>query len=569
VTESDSNQNRQMKFIVVDDEEIVLSLVRDALEDAGYIIELANGSREALEKIGKEYFDFILTDIRMPDCDGIELVRKAKKINPTLGVIFMTGYANLNTAKDAIKEGAYDYIMKPFELKEMRQAVNNAIAKKQKDTEKALSNELNRISDLNQLMYTVGDRNSLIRLSLGFAMMQSKAPKGCIAFSTENENEIGVISTDNLNNKGFDETFKKYDKDYFKLILEDFNAPFFTASLQDHPLYMEYNQDAAIGNIVIPRWHIEGERLINIALKGCRKLYGFLILGFGNDSEPIKGSAIKFLTITANQIAISLENIALLEETRTAYCHLKDLQTQTIQLEKMAAKGQLSAEIGHELNNFLGVVAGNLSLMEHHLAHGNHQELDRYLKVAIENLNNIRKFSDGLMDFSNLSASMESCNINQLIKDTIGYLITQDRFDNIKIKFSPSEKEIVTRADIGQLQQLLYNLIYNSADAVRERPTPDEKKIEIKSSIDNENTFSIAVSDNGTGISEENIRIAFKERFTTKKSGHGLGLLVCRRIIENHKGRLDINSNPGEGTVITIAMPMAHAAAELRVPVGV
>ena len=62
---SASNQinNKQAKFIVVDDEEIVLSLVRDALEDSGYHIELAGGSREALDKIEKEYFDFILTDI--------------------------------------------------------------------------------------------------------------------------------------------------------------------------------------------------------------------------------------------------------------------------------------------------------------------------------------------------------------------------------------------------------------------------------------------------------------------------------------------------------------------------
>ncbi|MCP4706975.1 MAG: response regulator, partial [candidate division Zixibacteria bacterium] len=94
---SDNNQinDRQAKFIVVDDEEIVLSLVRDALEDSGYYIELAGGSLEALEKIEKEHFDFILTDIRMPDCDGIELVQKARQINPSLGVIFMTGYANL------------------------------------------------------------------------------------------------------------------------------------------------------------------------------------------------------------------------------------------------------------------------------------------------------------------------------------------------------------------------------------------------------------------------------------------------------------------------------------------
>jgi len=96
-------EGHSVKIIVVDDEDIVLSLVRDALEDAGYQIELANNSRLALQKMEREHFDFILTDIRMPECDGLELARKVREINPSIGVIFMTGYANLNTAKDAIK----------------------------------------------------------------------------------------------------------------------------------------------------------------------------------------------------------------------------------------------------------------------------------------------------------------------------------------------------------------------------------------------------------------------------------------------------------------------------------
>ncbi len=566
---NDNNQinDRQAKFIVVDDEEIVLSLVRDALEDSGYHIEIANGSREALEKIEKEYFDFILTDIRMPDCDGIELVQKARKINPSLGVIFMTGYANLGTAKDAIKEGAYDYIMKPFELNEMRQAVNNAVKKKQKDSEKAISSELNRLSDLNQLMYTVGDRKSLIRLSLGFAMMQSKAPKGCIVYRTDKEDEIGIISADKLIDNEFKESTIKCDKDYFELSSNELDAPFFVSSVHDHPLYKEF-QDKIIEQIVIPTWHKNGDRLINIALKGSRKLYGFVIMGFDGDEDSLKGSAIKFLSITANQIAISLENIALLEETRVAYRHLKDLQDQTIQLEKMATKGQLSAEIGHELNNFLGVVTGNLSLMEHHLGKGNYEELGRYLKSAVDNLGNIKKFSDGLMDFSTLSATMEPCDVNDVVNDTIEYLSTQKRFDNIKIAFVPFPESIFTKADIGQLQQLLYNLIYNSADALNEKSSADEKKIEISSILEsNGDKFSITVSDNGSGISDEFINIAFKERFTTKETGHGLGLMVCRRIIENHDGKLFIESKHGEGTIIKITMPLVSIESPQEVPV--
>ena len=186
-------------------------MARDALEDAGYEIGLASNADEAIFKMKREYFDFILTDIRMPGMTGLELSRLARNLIPTIGVIFMTGYANLNTAKDAIKEGAYDYIMKPFELNELRQAVKNAVKKKQKDTEKTLSSELDRLSDLNQLMYTISDRKSLMRLSLGFAMMQSKVSKGSIIFRNDNSNEIGIISISNLEKNEFGESIKLLD----------------------------------------------------------------------------------------------------------------------------------------------------------------------------------------------------------------------------------------------------------------------------------------------------------------------------------------------------------------------
>ena len=566
MSDSPSIDGRPVKLLVVDDEEIVLSLVRDALEDVGYEIELASGSQEALDKVSREYFDFMLTDIRMPDIDGIELAQKAREQNPSIGVIFMTGYANLNSAKTAIKEGAYDYIMKPFELNEMRQAVKNAVRKKSKDIEKTLNSELTRLSDLNQLMYTVGDRKSLLRLSLGFAIMQTKAKKGAIVFETENENEIGVIATEDLNQKGFEELTKTFDKNYLELNTDDVKAPFIITALEEHPLYKKF-KDTKIAEIVLPPWYENKCQLLNIALNGARKLYGFLIMGFPEDSESLKGSALKFLSITANQIAISLENIDLLEKTRTAYDRLKELQSQSIQLEKMAAKGQMSAEIGHELNNFLGVVSGNLSLMQHHLEKKNYDEIGKHLKAAQSNLANMKKFSNGLMDFSRMDSTFETCDLNTLIGDTVDYIKMQRHFADIDIQFNNSTLAIFTQADTGQMQQMMYNLIYNAADAIKEKTEVDRKSIKIETSIDPDgDEFTITVSDTGIGIPKKYIDAAFNKRFTTKKSGHGLGLMVCRRIIENHKGRLKINSTPDVGTTIKIIFPLRTQIQESEIP---
>lgn len=547
---------RSVRLLIVDDEEIVLSFARDALEDAGYEIELAASASEALKRVEREYFDFILTDIRMPEIDGLELARRAREKIPSVGIIFMTGYANLNTAKDAIKEGAYDYIMKPFELNELRQAVKNAVGKKQKDTEKTLSGELNRLSDLNQLMYTVSDRRSLMRLSLGFAMMQGKASRGSIVFRSGNENEIGIITTDNLKENKFQESFQRYDRDYFDFDSKELNAPFIINSINQHPLCRKFSsQDVA--SFLIPPWHIESHMLANIALKRGPNLYGFLILGYPEGSETPSESEQKLLGITASQIAISLENIILLEESRDAYRRLKELQEQTIHLEKMATKGQMSAEIGHELNNFLGVVVGNLSLMQHHLDRKNYGELGKYLKVVVNNLDNIRKFTDGLVDFSGMESQFEGCDFNGLVEDVIEYLGAQRRFQDVEIEFKRSDAMIYTLADTGQIQQLLYNLLNNAADAMHERKDIQQKRIVITTTVNHDDRcYSLIINDNGQGIDKDKLEKAFKKRFTTKESGHGFGLLVCKRVVENHKGELKIDSSPGQGTTITIDFPI-------------
>ena len=556
------NEGRPIKILIVDDEEIVLSFARDALEEGDYEIELASSGLEALKKIEREYFDFILTDIRMPECDGIELAQKAREIIPSVGIIFMTGYANLNTAKDAIKEGAYDYIMKPFELNEIRQAVKNAVQKRQKDTEKTLSNELNRLSDLNQLMYTISDSRSLMRLSLGFALMQGKTGLGSVIFKANNSNEIGVISTENTAENSFVEVVKKYEIDYFDFDTKELNAPFIVQSIEEHPLYQKFG-DTKSASLLTPPWYKKGQKLVNIALKRGSKLYGFLILGYSQDSEEIKQSELKLLGITASQIAISLENIILLEESRDAYKRLKDLQDQSIQLEKMAARGQMSAEIGHELNNFLGVVMGNLSLMQFHLEKKDYCELGRYLQAVLNNLDNIKKFTTGLVSYAGVESNFSKCDINSLFSDTIEYLKAHSHFQNINIDLNLSSEKIEAMADTIQLQQLLYNLLHNAADANLDNEQSNDNSILVTVSQDIEKgMLKVNVKDSGKGIEPEHLKKAFNERFTTKKSGHGFGLLVCKKIIDNHQGQLNLESAPGQGTCISFEIPLQTSLEE-------
>jgi signal transduction histidine kinase/CheY-like chemotaxis protein len=562
VSEALHIDGRSIKILIVDDEDIVLSIARDTLEDAGCEVRVAENGEKALEYIQSEFYDFILTDIRMPGINGLDLAKEAREIIPSVGIIFMTGYANLDTAKDAIKEGAYDYILKPFEIDELRQAVKNAVTKKTKDTEKTISNELSRLSDLNQLMYTVNDRQSLMRLSLGFALMQGQTEKGSIVFRNTENNRVDIISTVEAEVNNYETGSVKCDCLRMDKTPDGLGAPIVITSIKEHPLYKADPNDE-LAAILSPTWHDDRTRMVQIPLKRGDKIYGLLILGYPCDGDEIKESSLKFLTITAGQIAISLENIILLEESRNAYARLQDLQDQALQLERMAVKGQMSAEIGHELNNFLGVMMGNLTLMEHNLEQNNYENLNKYIQKVIQNLDSIKKFTHGLMDFTKLQSKFEECSVGRLVEDIIDQLQTQNRFASVKIEYQRPESEISTLADSGQIKQLIYNLINNAGDALQAVNDDRDRLIMVNLTADViRREFILKVTDNGIGFNPETLSLAFQKRFTTKKSGHGFGLLVCRRIIDNHQGILTLDSHSQTGTTIEIKFPIRTISPE-------
>ncbi|MBN1299882.1 MAG: sigma-54-dependent Fis family transcriptional regulator [Melioribacteraceae bacterium] len=107
------------KILIVDDEKAIRDSLKVVLEDEGYITAIAQDGLEALEKIEKDDYDVVLTDIKMPNLDGMELLDKASKLSPNSFFIVMTAYASVKTAVEAMRIGAYDYLIKPIEFDDL------------------------------------------------------------------------------------------------------------------------------------------------------------------------------------------------------------------------------------------------------------------------------------------------------------------------------------------------------------------------------------------------------------------------------------------------------------------
>jgi DNA-binding NtrC family response regulator len=120
------------KILVIDDEDIVRTSCSRTLSPEGYEVSLAKNGFEGLRMASEEKFDVVLTDLKMPDMDGIEVLRNIKEKWPETEVIIVTGYQTVDTAVKAIKLGAYDYIEKPFTPDVLISAVTSALSSRKK-----------------------------------------------------------------------------------------------------------------------------------------------------------------------------------------------------------------------------------------------------------------------------------------------------------------------------------------------------------------------------------------------------------------------------------------------------
>lgn len=120
------------KILVVDDEFHIRDSIRLLLEKEGYRVEMAADGREGLELIKKGGFSAALVDLKMPGMDGLELMKRAQGIDPGLGFILLTGYPTLDTAKEATRLGAYDYIVKPFKIENLLQILSRCLKENQR-----------------------------------------------------------------------------------------------------------------------------------------------------------------------------------------------------------------------------------------------------------------------------------------------------------------------------------------------------------------------------------------------------------------------------------------------------
>ncbi|MGD9054568.1 MAG: ATP-binding protein [Desulfobacterales bacterium] len=257
-----------------------------------------------------------------------------------------------------------------------------------------------------------------------------------------------------------------------------------------------------------------------------------------------------------------------------ANLELKKAQEEIIRAEKLASVGRLSAGIAHEIGNPIGIVMGYLDLLKQKDTPDS--EKAEYIQRTEDEIERINTIIRQLLEISRPSkAGLKVVAVHDLIDDIAQVLNVQPLMSNIELECILEAQNDTVLADANQLRQVFLNLIINAADAISSAGNAANGKLVIKSGLVAEKQdpsgklkqfLKITFMDNGPGISEENIGNIFDPFYTTKEPGKGtgLGLSVSFMIVQGFGGEMTVHSEKGEGTSLTILLPVIEGEATMN-----
>jgi len=243
------------------------------------------------------------------------------------------------------------------------------------------------------------------------------------------------------------------------------------------------------------------------------------------------------------------------EELEAANEELRETQEQLVRSEKLAAIGQLAGGVGHELRNPLGAIKNAVYYVKGKVAKSELGQKEprvmEFLDIMDDEINSSEKIINDLLGFSRVGKpSVSPTRINMVVEDALSRTPIPENIELIK-KLDTEMPEV--EVDPAQIQQVLVNMITNAVQAM-----PDGGKLTIVAKGEDK-FLEVEIADTGGGIAEETIDKIFDPLFTTKAKGIGLGLAVCKSIIDRHEGHIEVKSEVGKGTIFKIKLPLKAA----------
>ncbi len=483
----------RVHILVVDDEKVVREGCRRVLCGQDYDVLTAENGEQAIKILSQDYVDIMLLDLKMPVMSGEEVLEAVRSSHPQIPVIIITGHGTIDTAVECMKKGAYDFITKPFQIDQFLLTIERAVEKR-------------RLEDQARQLQQERQRNLY---DLYLEKSRLKAIINCMA--------NGVMVT----NRNLEVVLHNPALMRLVEITEEIQNPFplnkvisdqgFTESLKD----IQASEGATRHTITMEM--SRGQR--------CLRAISAPAL------DP-RGHVVGTVTV--------LEDI-----------------TPFKQLDQM--KSDFVNMVAHELRSPLVSIRQQNSVLLEGLAGPLQPKQEEFLRKGLKKIDGLLDLINDLLDIAKIEAGKAlqhqvATDIGEVVKDMVYFMEPRAAECGITLRCECERLKPVL-ADRKGIEEVLNNLITNAINY-----SPDGGQVEV-SAKDMGEYLEIRVTDTGVGIPPEELPKIFDKFYrikhpkTRQVMGTGLGLSIVKAIVEAHRGTIEVQSKPNQGTTFRILLP--------------
>jgi PAS domain S-box-containing protein len=512
--------------LVVDDERLMRDLCSETLTGAGFAVRTAKDAPEALTRLTEEPAAVLLLDVMLPSMSGLEALRVVGERFPLMPVVMITAFASQQSTIQALKAGAYDYLSKPFHQEDLIRAVARAA-----ERHHLLQENARLVADLQA---KVAELSTLYRLSENFARELELRVKERTEALRRNQRLVESIITNMASG----------------LLVTD-TAGHITMINRQGEQTLRCDRQQILGQ-PLPDLFPGAEMMLEVPMEPVQQE---IPLGLPDGTRVPLGFSSSFLVDDEGRREGVIVVFRDLSE-------IKALQQEVLRHDRLAAIGQVAAGVAHEIRNPLFGITSVAQILANEVDFTPaHRELVTAMLSEGRRLNAL--VNDLLLYGRPSSLHRRPVDLGQIWDEILGLQREELQAKGLTLRREVPPGFPAVPVDADKMKQVFLNLLKNAQEAttaggtitvaLRLRPVQAGRR---RGAGGRAGFAEVALSDTGIGIPAADRERIFDLFFTTKPGGSGLGLPICRRIVEDHGGRILVDSKEGEASTFTVLLPL-------------